>query len=85
MPSLRSRRSIASSYPRREVFGEQRRTIGVTTSMAWVRLALAVALVAVIVVATRRRLFSPHSDSNIDVGPVSESWLAEQRGNKSSS
>jgi hypothetical protein len=50
--------------------------------MAWLRLALVVGLVGVIVIAMRRRRVAPQSDRDIDVGTVTEGWLAEQRGSR---
>ena len=52
--------------------------------MDWLRLALVVGLVGVIVIAIamRHRRVTPQSDRDIDVGTVSEGWLAEQRGSR---
>jgi hypothetical protein len=50
--------------------------------MIWLRLALVVGLVGVIAIAMRRRRLAPHADPDIDVGTVSEGWLAEQRGSR---
>jgi hypothetical protein len=50
--------------------------------MVWLQLALVVGLVGLLAVATRRLRVSPNSDPDIDVGTVSEGWLAEQRGSR---
>jgi len=51
--------------------------------MVWLQLALVVGVIGVIAVAMRRGRVSPGAYADIDVGTVSESWLAEQRGGKS--
>jgi hypothetical protein len=51
-------------------------------SMLWVLLALVVGVVGGIAVAMRRYYVSSDFASEIDAGTVSDSWLAEQRGNK---
>jgi len=50
--------------------------------MLWVVLALVVGVVGGIAATMRRYHVSSDSASEIDVGTVSESWLAEQRGSK---
>lgn len=50
-------------------------------SMIWLPL-LALGLVATLARMMRGRYRSGNSDAEIDVGSVSESWLAEQRGSK---
>jgi hypothetical protein len=53
--------------------------------MVWLQLALVVGLLGVLAVSMRRRRsVSPDSytDIDIDVGTVSEGWLAEQRGSR---
>jgi hypothetical protein len=51
--------------------------------MGWIPVALVTVLIVVIAIAMRRRHASPDSYADIETGTVSESWLAEQRGNKS--
>ena len=49
------------------------------------QLAFVVALVGVLAVAVRRLrgvAMDPYPDPDIDVGTVSEGWLAEQRGSR---
>ena len=54
-------------------------------SMSWLPLALIVGLLGALAVAVRRRhRVSSDEEDQIDVGTVSESWLAEQRGKKTS-
>jgi hypothetical protein len=51
--------------------------------MAWLQLALVVALLGVFAIIIRRlHRASPDSCTEIDVGTISESWLAEQRGSR---
>jgi hypothetical protein len=50
--------------------------------MDWLQLALVVGLLGVVAVAMRRLLVSPNAQPDIDVGTLSESWLAEQRGSR---
>jgi hypothetical protein len=50
--------------------------------MIWLQLALIVGLLGVLAVAMRRRRVSLDPYPGIDVGTVSERWLAEQRGRK---
>jgi hypothetical protein len=50
--------------------------------MAWLQLTLVVALLGVLAIAMRRLRVSANSDSDIDAGTVSESWLAAQRGSR---
>lgn len=51
--------------------------------MLWLQLAVVVGLAGVLAAAVLRR-HRVHSDSphDIDVGTVSEGWLAEQRGSR---
>jgi hypothetical protein len=51
--------------------------------MAWLQLALVLELLGAVAVAMRRvHSVSPNSYPDIDVGTVSENWLAQQRGNR---
>jgi hypothetical protein len=50
--------------------------------MAWLQLALVVGPMGVAAIAMRRRRDPPDAYADIDVGTVSENWLAEQRGRK---
>jgi len=51
--------------------------------MVWLHLALVVGLIGVLAAAMRRlHAVSAHSNPEIDVGPVSQRWLAEQRGSR---
>jgi hypothetical protein len=51
--------------------------------MVWLQLALVVGLMGALAAALRRlHSVPPDSHSNIDVGTVSEGWLAEQRGSR---
>jgi hypothetical protein len=59
-----------------------RSSSGGELTMAWFQLALVVGLLGVLAVAMRRLRVSPNADSDIDVGTVSESWLAEQRASR---
>jgi len=55
--------------------------------MVWLQLTFVAGLVAVLAVAVRRRrsISTSYPDPDMDVGAVSEGWLAEQRGSKDSS
>jgi hypothetical protein len=53
--------------------------------MAWLQVAIIVGLVGVIVMAMRRLRVSSNLDSDIDVDPVSDSWLAEHCGSRNHS
>jgi hypothetical protein len=51
--------------------------------MVWLQLALVVALLGVLAVTIRRlHRVSPDFYTDIDVGTVSERWLAEHRGSR---
>ena len=50
--------------------------------MVWLQLALVIALMGALAIAMRRRQVNPGDYADIDVGTVSENWLAEQRGRK---
>jgi hypothetical protein len=50
--------------------------------MAWLQFAIVIGFLGVLAVAMRRFRASPNSDPDIDVGTLSESWLAEQRGSR---
>jgi hypothetical protein len=51
--------------------------------MAWLQFAIVIGFLGVLAVAMRRFRASPNSEPpDIDVGTLSESWLAEQRGTR---
>ena len=49
--------------------------------MSWLRIVLTVGVLAAIVAAVRQTVRGmPHPNPDIDVGAVSDGWLAQQRG-----